>query len=168
MCVSRFAMFAEALTCRALWDRLVLSFENDLMVVKDLQSNVRAGDIALLLATSLDVQILGDLQRKKRIMNLNRYRDIYIYINLINYIHIFFIYCKWDLGCSVVRPKSSTHLHPLHSARGTLHLTSNLRSEPKKSNTRCLIYNLRSQALSLETIKNHEIRIHCWHLLASF
>ena len=162
-CLSIVLLFAEALACRALWDWFVLSFENDLMVVKDLLWKIRAGNIDPLLTIFLDFQIIGDLQRKKRIMKR------YIIIILCCYIYFSLLYLKWDLSCSVGRLKSSSHLHPLHSARGTLHLTSNLRSEPQKVKDAMLdSKKSRSEALSLETIKNHEICIRSWHLLASF
>ena len=158
MFVSRF-VFAEALACRALWDWFVLSFENDLMVVKDLFWKIRAGNIDPLLTVFLDFQILGDLQRKKRIMNR--------YIVSFCYIYLLLLYCKWDLSCSVGRLKSSTHLHPLHSARGTLHLTSILRSEPEKSNTWCLIHKFRDLKLWVwkpsKIMKFASALGICWH-----
>ena len=123
-CLSIVLLFAEALACRALWDWFVLSFENDLMVVKDLLWKIRAGNIDPLLTIFLDFQIIGDLQRKKA-----NNEEIYHYHIML--LHIFFItipQMRFELlswTTQIFEPPSST---PLCQGHSSSHLKSTLRT----------------------------------------
>lgn len=115
--------FAEALACRALWDWLVLSFENDLMVVKDLLSNVRAGSIDPPLTTFFGFSNSWWSSKEKA-----NNEEIYHY-HIIMLLHIFFItipQMRFELlswTTQIFEPPSST---PLCQGHSSSHLKSTL------------------------------------------